>query len=107
MELEESMIWFLFEPRSLGPACPVWGPGTDASPQLPCRPLALDLWPSTDRSVGEAQQLLVSCGHRGSGSRCGAHPWAVGGASQGRVHLIEEGRQLGLSGSLRPETSAC
>lgn len=40
MELQESMIWLLFEPRSLGPACPMWGPGADTGPQPPCRPLA-------------------------------------------------------------------
>lgn len=35
MEFQESTIWFLFEPRSLGPACPMWGPRTDTGHSLP------------------------------------------------------------------------
>lgn len=99
MEFQESTICFLLEPAA-GP----WGR------HWPSRSLwPVDLWP-VGRSAGEAQQLLLPCGHReargvGVGSSRGL--WV--GTVRGWGCLIEEGRQLGLSlsRSLRPETSAC
>lgn len=105
MEPQESMIWLLFEPRSLGPAWPMWGPGADTGPQPPHRPLALDRWPWAGQLLkrsSSSSPVDTEAQGVGVGLACRSRAGGVG-----RGCLMEVERQLGPSWGLRPGTPAC
>lgn len=94
-ELQESMIWLLFEPRSLSTACLMGAPGPGSSLQPPRHPLASDCWPRTGQLVKRSSSSSpVDTEAQGVGVELA---WGPGQGKIGRGCLMEGGRQLGPS----------